>query len=132
MKTTKSPVKIEIILMTVYTSHNISGPTNAENESSQIHLTKEEQAWIKAHSDIALGTDKRWAPFVIVKDDGTISGIEAGLIKRINEIAGTNIRIVVGKWQNIVEEAENREIDGLLISTAQEERAPLFLFSNSV
>ena len=73
----------------------------------------------------------RLSPFVIVEDNGTITGIEADLIQRINEIAGLNIHIAVGKWQQIVEKAEDRKIDGLLVSISHEDRAPFFLFSKS-
>jgi ABC-type amino acid transport substrate-binding protein/two-component sensor histidine kinase len=97
----------------------------------RIVLTPEEQAWLAEHPKIEFGTDKTWSPFIIVESDGTVSGIEAELIKKINEIAGTNISIVLGKWPDMVAKAKAREIDGLLVSISLEERAPDFLFSDS-
>lgn len=97
-----------------------------------INLSDKEKNWIAEHPVITLGTNRNWEPFVIEDNNGTISGLEADLIQRINEIAGTNIQIVLGKWTTIIEEAKSGKIDGLLVSTAQEKRAPYFLFSDSL
>ncbi len=97
--------------------------------SSKITLTKEEKTFIQSHPVIRFGTNYRWAPNVIKKDDGTIEGFDIDLIKLINERAGTNIQIVVGRWSEMVEQAKDLKIDGLAISAASKEREPFFNFS---
>lgn len=101
-------------------------------KNKQLNLSLKEKAWIADHPNITFGTGNSFEPFVIADYDGSITGLEADIIKRINEIAGTNIQIVVGKWPTIIEKAKAREIDGLLVSIAQEKRAPYFLFSDSL
>ncbi|MBF0290316.1 MAG: transporter substrate-binding domain-containing protein, partial [SAR324 cluster bacterium] len=96
-----------------------------------IALTDKEQDWIKEHPQIVFGTDKSWRPYVVPNPDGTVSGVEADLIKRINQLAGTNIRLVVGEWPEMVGQAKERKIDGLAISAYHTERADYFLFSDS-
>ena len=100
-------------------------------KSPTVELGSKEEAWLKEHPQIKLGTGREWSPYVIVADDGTLSGIEVDLIKRINEIAGTNIRIIVGERLKIIEKAKARQIDGLLTSSVQKTTAPYFLFTSS-
>ncbi|BHH84873.1 ABC transporter substrate-binding protein [Desulforhopalus sp. 52FAK] len=102
-----------------------------EQQTSKLDLTFKEQAWLIAHPQVTLGTGQDWSPYIIVAPDGSLSGIEADLIQRINEIAGTNIRIIVGERLQVIEKAKAREIDGLLVSSAQKKTAPYFLFTNS-
>ncbi|NQT68796.1 MAG: transporter substrate-binding domain-containing protein [Desulfobacteraceae bacterium] len=97
--------------------------------TSKIALTEEEKAFIQAHPVIRFGTNYRWEPHVIRKDDGTTEGFDVDLIKHINERAGTNIQIVTGRWSEIVEQAKDLKIDGLSTSAASKEREPFFNFS---
>jgi two-component sensor histidine kinase/ABC-type amino acid transport substrate-binding protein len=96
-----------------------------------ISLTREEKAWLAEHPEIVLGTNKGWAPYVIQNDDGSVSGIEANFIDRINALTGSNIQLVLGDWQEMQNKAKSREIDGLALSAYHEERASYFLFTNS-
>lgn len=94
-------------------------------------LTPAERAWLAAHPEIRLGSDQSWVPYVKVQDDGTVAGIEADLLARINALTGANIRLVLGPWADIVAQAERGELDGLAVSAAHPERAAQFLFSAS-
>ena len=94
-------------------------------------ITSQEQAWLEAHPEITLGTDRGWRPYVMVEEDGTVSGIEADLIRRINKLTGANIRLITGEWSEIVEKAKAREIDGLALSAYHPERKAHFLFTDS-
>jgi PAS domain S-box-containing protein len=96
-----------------------------------LDLTPAERAWIAAHPHIRLGADRGWAPYVKVLDNGEIVGIEPDLLARINRLAGTNIRLELGAWNEIVKRAERGELDGLAVSAAYPERARDFLFSDS-
>ena len=97
----------------------------------RISLTRQELEWIEAHPDIALGTDRGWKPYVVVGEDGRVSGVEADLIARINDITGVNIRLVTGEWSEIVKKAKARDLDGLAASARYPEREAYFLFSDS-
>ncbi|MCW8824860.1 MAG: transporter substrate-binding domain-containing protein [Gammaproteobacteria bacterium] len=106
-------------------------PSITANYSPQIKLTADERAWLAAHPKIVFGTHEGWTPHVIKKADGTVSGIEADYIARINELTGSNIQISLGVWSDMVAKAKNREIDGLALSAYHEERTPHFLFTES-
>ncbi len=93
-------------------------------------LTQEEKAWLRKHPDISIGIGESWAPFVYVKSDGSLEGYDVDLITRINELTGADIQLVAAQWKDIVEKAENREIDGLAESSVTPCRAENFLFSD--
>ncbi|MDH3355324.1 MAG: transporter substrate-binding domain-containing protein, partial [Chromatiales bacterium] len=97
----------------------------------KIVLTKSEQAFLKAHPTITLGSDGSWTPYVIKNSDGSISGIEVDFIDQINALTGSNIQLVAGNWLDIVKQAERREIDGLAVSAYHKDREQHFLFSDS-
>lgn len=103
----------------------------AVGETNPDLLTPAERAWLAAHPDIRLGTDQSWVPYVKIQNDGTVAGIEADLLARINALTGANIRLVLGPWADIVAQAERGELDGLAVSAAHPERAAQFLFSAS-
>lgn len=103
----------------------------AASESGSDLLTPSERAWLAEHPDIVLGSDQNWTPCVKIQNDGTVAGIEADLLARINALTGANIRLVLGPWADIVAQAERGELDGLAVSAAHPERAAQFLFSAS-
>lgn len=100
-------------------------------EVLSLELTPEEQAWIQAHPLIRLGTDRSWDPYVRLRDNGEVVGIEADLLARINALTGMKIRLELGQWADIVAQAERGELEGLAVSAAHPERAAEFLFSHS-
>ena len=97
----------------------------------KVDLTPEETAFIKAHPKIVLGADSDWRPYVIPGNDGIVRGIEPELIDRISKMTGLDIELKLGQWSEILEEARQREIDGLAVSAYHEERKEYFLFSDS-
>ncbi|MDH3394463.1 MAG: transporter substrate-binding domain-containing protein, partial [Desulfobulbaceae bacterium] len=106
-------------------------PTPQLEGQASVALTARELSWIKAHPKVVLGADAEWRPYVIPNTDGSVSGVEADLFRRIDELTGLNLQIELGKWSEIQEQAKEREIDGLLLSTRQKEREEHFTFSES-
>ncbi len=82
--------------------------------SSEIVLTSDERAWLKAHPDIALGMSDQFPPAVIRSEDGRLSGLIVDYLDLINRRLGTRISLQVeASWQHIGERAMRRELDGL-------------------
>lgn len=81
-------------------------PTDLKKHSI---LTDGELAWLDAHPEITLATDEGWLPYVIVEKDGGISGVEADLVERINDLTGANIRLELGEWSDNGGEGEETE-----------------------
>ncbi len=103
----------------------------ASDKPTTVQLTPAERAFLAAHPIIRFGTDRSWAPYVKLRDNGTIDGLEPDLLARLNALTGTNIQLELGDWADIVKQAESGELDGLAISAAHPERATHFLFSDS-
>lgn len=100
--------------------------------STTVVLTAKERAWLQANPEILIGTEQSWTPYVKPQENGTVVGIEADIIARINALTGANIRLVLGEWANIVEQAKRNELHGLALSVKHPERAAWFNFSSSI
>ncbi|WPL15784.1 Virulence sensor protein BvgS precursor [Thiorhodovibrio winogradskyi] len=103
----------------------------AVSAAPEVALTPAEQAWLAEHPDITLGTDASWAPYVQRLANGEVVGMEADIIARINALTGANIRLVLGKWSEMVDQARRGELHGLALSARHTERAEHFLFTDS-
>ncbi len=103
----------------------------AENILSPELLTPEERRWLNTHPKIVLGTDKTWTPYVIPGENGSVRGVEADFLDRINTLTGANISLELGSWNDMVKKARSREIDGLALGTKTPERSDFLLFSDT-
>lgn len=97
--------------------------------SNEVILTKKEKEFLNNHPSIVIGTDANWAPYVI-PTDAYVIGYDSSILERINELTGSNFKLITGKWKELVEKAKNKEIDGLSTSAVHEERKKFFNFSN--
>ncbi|MCG6942852.1 MAG: transporter substrate-binding domain-containing protein [Thiohalocapsa sp.] len=95
-----------------------------------VALTQEERDFLDAHTDITFGADPDWAPLTYLDAQGEPAGIDHDTVEAINALLGTRIRLVVGDWSTLVEQALNHEIDGLTASLPQPERADRLAFSD--
>ncbi len=112
--------KIRIILLLIMVSSSLFAQS----------LTPIEKQWIKDHPEITFGIGKDWSPFIFVSDDGHHHGFDVDMINRINELTGTNITIIPGVWNDIVQQAKDREIDGLCESAELADRTEYFNFTD--
>lgn len=100
-----------------------------KNTKVKIQLSAKEQKFIEEHPKIVLGGDSSWEPYIIVNSNGSIDGLDADFIKKINELTGMNVTFELGEWSDMVQKAQNREIDGLTTSAIHKERESYFNFS---
>jgi len=100
--------------------------------NNHINLTTKEKEWIKKHPKIIFGTDENWTPYVIKNENGELEGIELDLLNHINSLAGTNIQLVVGNWNKMLQDAKSKKIDGLALSVAHKSRESDFVFSKGL
>jgi len=96
----------------------------------KVELSKSEREFLDKHPLITLGTEKTWEPFVIVKDNGDITGYDSEILGKINEATGANFQLRAGKWLEMQEKARRKEIDGLSTGAIHEERKVFLNFSN--
>ena len=97
--------------------------------ATPIVLTKEEREFIKTHPKIVLGTDKSWAPFVVITDNGTITGYDQEVLNLINQVTGSNFQLKASKWSEVQSEAKDKTIDGLSTSSIHKAREDYLNFS---
>jgi len=64
---------------------------------------------------------------VIRNQDGSVSGFDVDLLSLINHISGTQIRLRLGQWSVMLQQAKQREIVGLAVSVMTQKRAEHFL-----
>lgn len=95
----------------------------------KFELTPAEKAWLVEHPVVTIGIGAGWSPFVYQKSDGSLEGYDVDILARINELTGTDIRLVAGPWQEIIERAKQREIGGLAQSAAVDSRREHFSFT---
>ncbi len=92
---------------------------------AEIHLTPQEQDWLRKHPDIKLGAPMSYPPLVIKNTKGTHTGMLVDLFDLISQRLNTNIGLhFEDSWKSIQEKAKNRNIDGLATggrSTSREE-----------
>jgi len=100
------------------------------SQQSQIQLTKNEKDFLQSHPIIKFGTDETWQPWVSKNLNGELEGFDVDFLRHINEISGANIKLVTGRWAEIVEKAKKLEIDGLATSAPLEARKPFFNFTD--
>jgi len=96
----------------------------------RIVLSAQEKAFLKDHPRIVLGTDRSWHPYVIVDDNGTITGYDAEVLALINQISGSHFVLKVGAWKEMQEEAKQRKIDGLSSGAPMASRRSYVNFSD--
>ena len=111
--------------------HRRWGRTLADTrERPEIALTSEQQTWLAEHPSIKIGIGDSWAPFVYKKKDGSLEGYDVDMLAVINRLTGAHIQLVAGPWEQVVEQAKSREIDGLAESSVVASRREHFLFSD--
>jgi signal transduction histidine kinase/CheY-like chemotaxis protein/HPt (histidine-containing phosphotransfer) domain-containing protein len=105
------------------------GDREVASSVTRIALSAEERAFLDAHPVITLGADPDWAPLSYRDADGNPAGIDLDTIEAINQLLGSDIRIELGEWSDLVERAMRYDIDGLAASLPNPERAERLAFS---
>lgn len=124
--------KLSLFVVSVLIIFNLISAWSWTAESSNIKLTEEEQAFIKQHPVISLGTDPEFVPFEFIDSDGQYKGIAADYIQLINKKTGLNMVLKSRKtWSQSYEAAVEKDIDVLPCISKTSEREKYFLFSNS-
>lgn len=94
-----------------------------------VQLTPAEQVFLRAHPVITLGTGDSWDPYVIVGQDGAVTGFDADVLDRIAALTGLRVQLLPGDWRERQEQARSRAIDGLSTGGVHPERAEHLRFS---
>lgn len=77
-----------------------------------IHLTQEEQAFLRDHPVIRIGNDIDWAPFEFIDESSHYRGIAADYLAQIEKMLGIRFQPVTDlSWAQVVEKMQKGELD---------------------
>ncbi|WP_020587636.1 transporter substrate-binding domain-containing protein [Desulfobacter curvatus] len=97
-----------------------------------VQLTKQEQAFIRKHPVIRLGTSTDLAPYAILDKDGKLTGLAPDLIQLINQKTGLGLELVNGTWLEINQKVKDGSLSGQLPLVRGKDRETYLLFSDAI
>lgn len=102
------------MLLNCIVSAPLFAAENGIPSEQKVSLSKEERAWLAAHPDIELGYTDSFEPEVIVDPDGSLRGIQVDILDELNKRLGTQIQIQIDPIPELIQKAQEKEIDGIL------------------
>ena len=111
------------LLLSAGTVRSASGP---------LDLTDSEREWLQKHPKIQLGFSEGNEPYLIQAENGSLSGFYPELFSNISEILGIEIEIKVAPWNETVQKARSRAVDGLLACSPPQAKACRLLQTDHV
>lgn len=98
----------------------------------QLELTDEEQAWLKAHTEIRLGLDPSWEPIEFIDGKGKYRGISAAFMRRIAEILGITLKHDPKQtWAQAVSRVRSGKVDLLPAINPSDKRSEYLNFTQT-
>ncbi len=102
-----------------------SGQMIDHADKTDLALTDEERAWIKAHPEIRVGNVPDWPPFEFRVDGGEATGVSVDLLSEVAKQVGLKVTFVGDAWESILKRLrETRDLDvapGLLRTSEREQ-----------
>ena len=99
--------------------------------AKDVKLPSHLQKFLQSHPNIVLGTNSEWDPYVIVKEDGSISDYDNDILELVNHYTGTYFSLKAGVWSEIQHEEKEKKIEDLSTLTSNAKRKKWLLFSPS-
>ncbi|NPA30112.1 MAG: transporter substrate-binding domain-containing protein [Epsilonproteobacteria bacterium] len=80
------------------------------------------------HQTLTLGSCDAWIPYVVVNEDGSVSGYDVDVLNLVNHYTGAHFVLKAGNWAQMQKLAQEGYLDGLatLIKTPEREKWLLF------
>lgn len=92
-------------------------------QPAEVILSEAELDWISDNPRIILGFSPDFEPHLIIGEQGQFTGILPEYYRRLEQITGLEIEILVKPWHDIVKQAREGKIDGLLACTSSQAKA---------
>ncbi len=97
---------------------------------NNVHLTLEEQAYLKQKKEITMCVDPDWEPFEIINKMGKHEGISADLIQLTAKRLGVKIRLIPTKtWEETLAFSKSKKCDILSFVNQTPEREKWLIFT---
>ena len=99
----------------------------------QEYLTYNERTWLQEHSTLRFAPDPSFKPIEYFDEAGDYQGIMADYFTIIEDRLKLDIEIVqYGTWQEVLDAAKNREIDGITAAQVTQERLDYLSFTSPI
>jgi len=98
-------------------------------ETTEVTLTVQEQAWIKAHPQVRIGGSPDWTPFNFANADGEYQGIANDYLTLIGNKTGLTFSVSIDEWNKNIQKIRKGEIDILGAVYFTQERSEFLFFS---
>ncbi len=96
-----------------------------------LHLSKQERAWLNENPVLTLGIDPYWLPVEYVNSQSKLDGVSGELIQYLEKRLGIQFSYDVEKsWAQTLEDFSAGKIDLLSAMTITDERQKKFLFTH--
>ncbi|WP_459207503.1 bifunctional diguanylate cyclase/phosphodiesterase [Pseudomonas sp. MLB6B] len=93
-------------------------------------LTKEENAWLRAHPQLRLGGDGAWPPFEFRSGEGPFQGLSADYVELIQRRLRVAMQPVAsGDWTHMLDQARTQRVDLLAAIMSTPERQEYLSFT---
>lgn len=100
------------------------------DSSPNLNFTQKEKQWIENNPIIYFGADTKWPPFEFEDEEGHFQGIAKDLIKLIGDRSGLKFKVKTGRWEDIVKQVQEHDLDGLTSIVKSEERTSFLTFTD--
>ena len=120
------------IILIIVVTLTLWGNEVVAQQTVNLQLTPEEQAWVQAHPVLRVAATPDWPPFDWVDSNGNYTGIDADLVRHLTEMAGFQIEPVSGKWVDLYQQLRAGELDLGGGMQASEERRASLLFTDAL
>jgi two-component system, NarL family, sensor histidine kinase EvgS len=115
---------LSILVLTVWAVAGVYG------DQSTVELTAVQRAWLAEHRTIRFGYDPSWPPFSFRDQGNRLTGIDIELLERLAGRLGVEfVPLQTQSWSETYARAVNREVDILVSTSEDQERAKHFLFT---
>ncbi|HAL91969.1 MAG TPA: hypothetical protein DCM68_02960, partial [Verrucomicrobia bacterium] len=102
----------------------------ATPDGEAFSLTSQEKIWLAAHpEEIRIAVMSEWPPLDFVDAWGKPAGIGVDFLNEVNKLVGGKIRIEAAPFDQSLQKAKNRELDGLMDATPKPDREEYLIFS---
>ena len=96
-------------------------------------LNEEERNWLKQHPVVTFAPDPSFAPIESFDNNGNYVGLVPDYFKLIENNIGINIDIIhLNTWNDVLDQAKNRNIDGITAAQITPERSEYLLFTSPI
>ncbi|WP_242844973.1 transporter substrate-binding domain-containing protein [Clostridium cylindrosporum] len=81
---------------------------------------------------IAVVGDMNYPPYEYIKEDGSYTGFNVDIVKKISQVKGFHIEIIPMTWEKAVKSLENRQVNIIQGMIPSGDRSKKFIFSKPI